>query len=125
MTPEIVSLFENIRAIYTKHGFNLFTPWQSWPTLNQYFCSPESLGEGWFIQTNESNYFEKFASPQGSHPVLGSHSSKGNEEINEQAFQELSEFFGLELVLDVDGENIMTYKGKRTRYYKITSEKEN
>jgi hypothetical protein len=110
MPPEIATLFENIRAVYSNHGFNLFTPWRSWPTLNKYYPSPKSLGQGQFIQTDENNYFEKFSSPQGSHPVLGSHSCGGGEKIDENAFQELSELLGLELVLE----------GKRTRYYKIT-----
>ncbi len=118
MPPEIATLFENIRAVYSKHGFNLYTPWQSWSTLNQYYPSPKELGDGWFIQTNENNYFERFTSPEGSHPVLGSHSHRGN--TNEGAFQEISELLGLELVLDADNENIMTYKGSRIRFYKIT-----
>ncbi len=116
MPPKIIALFENIRAVYSKHGFDLFTPWQSWSTLNEFYPSPQKLGDGLFVQTNENNQFERFTSLSGSHPVLGSH-VQGN---CEAAFQELTDLLGLELVLDVDGESMMTYKGKRTRIYKIT-----
>ncbi len=116
MPPEIAALFDNIRAVYTSHGFDLFTPWQSWSTLNEYYPSPKSLGDGMFIQTNENNQFERYTSLLGSHPVLGSH-VQGDYEA---AFQELSNLLGLELVFDIDGESVMTYKGKRTRIYKIT-----
>lgn len=117
MPSEIASLFDTIRAIYSKHEFNLYTPWQSWSSLNEFYPSPKSLGIGYFIQTNETNHFERFASINGSHPVLGSH-VQGN---NKAAFKELSEALKLELVLDIDGENMLTYKGKRIRYWKINA----
>jgi len=113
--PKIVELFEAIRKIYGNHGFDLFHPWQDWPSLNKYYGSPISLGDGWFVVTNEDNYFNQFACLDGSHPVFGSHISGDND----AAFKELSEVFKLELVLDEDNFNFMTYQGCRIRYWKI------
>ena len=115
--PEVAVLFETIRNTYSKHGFNLFTPWQSWPSLNKFYPSPVALGDHWFIRTDQNNFFERFTSPEGDHPVLGSHISGDNA----AAFDELSVVLGLELVAEYDDSNWLTYEGKKVRYWKITS----
>lgn len=46
-------LFDRIRGIYTDHGFDLFTPWQSWSTLNEFY--PCHLTDGDYLITDEHN----------------------------------------------------------------------
>jgi hypothetical protein len=116
MPTEIANLFDLIRGVYSKHGFNLLYRWQDWPTLNQFYPSPEGLGDHWFLTTNEHNRFEQFRSLKGSHPVLGSH-GVGDAKL---AFEELSSILGLELIKEYDDSNWLTYKGKKVRYWKIT-----
>ena len=116
MPTEIANLFDLIRGVYSKHGFDLLYRWQDWPTLNQFYPSPEVLGDYWFLTTNEHNRFEQFRSLKGSHPVLGSHGVGDNI----PAFEELSSILGLELIKEYDDGNWLTYKGKKIRYWKIT-----
>ena len=115
---EIANLFEIIRDVYTKHGFDLFKPWQDWPSLNKFYPSPEVLGDHWFLTTNENNRFERFKSLEGEHPVLNSHGVGDNI----SAFEELSSVLELELVAEYDDSNWLTYKGKKVRYWKITKQ---
>jgi hypothetical protein len=116
MPTEIANLFDVIRGVYSKHGFNLLYRWQDWPSLNKFYPSPEVLGDYWFLVTNEHNRFEEFISLKGSHPVLGSHGVGDNI----PAFEELSSVLGLELAAECDDSNWLTYKGKKVRYWKIT-----
>ena len=115
--PEVADLFETIYNVYSRHGFNFFTSWQGWPSLNKFYPSPEALGDHWFICTDQNNFFERFKSPEGDHPVLGLHISGDNA----AAFDELSVVLGLELVAEYDDSNWLTYEGKKVRYWKITT----
>lgn len=110
------SLFLEIRRLHTESGYDLFTPWDSWPTLNEYYPAPSSLTDGDYFIMDEGDRFLKYTSPAGSHPVLGSH-IQGN---HKATFESLKVRFGLELALDLDAHNIMTYQGHRNRYWKVT-----
>jgi hypothetical protein len=115
MPTEIANLFEVIRGVYSRYGFDL-KPWQVWSRLNKFYPSPEVLGDYWFLTTNETNYFEEFRSLKGSHCVLNSR----NVGDAKPAFEELKTILGLELVAEYDDSNWLTYKGKKIRYWKIT-----
>jgi hypothetical protein len=117
MPTEIANLFEVIRGVYSRYGFDL-KPWQVWSRLNKFYPSPEVLGDYWFLTTNETNYFEEFRSLKGSHCVLNSR----NVGDAKPAFEELKTILGLELVAEYDDSNWLTYKGKAVRYWKITKQ---
>jgi hypothetical protein len=117
MPTEIANLFEVIRGVYSRYGFDL-KPWQVWSRLNKFYPSPEVLGDYWFLTTNETNYFEEFRSLKGSHCVLNSR----NVGDAKPAFEELKTILGLELVAEYDDSNSLTYKGKAVRYWKITKQ---
>jgi hypothetical protein len=106
-------LFNLIGSVYSKHGFER-RGWSGWPSLNEYY--PSHLA-GNFIVTDENNYFEEFRSSHGSHPALGG----GLTGDHSKAWPEFVQVLGLELADDLDGYNMLTYRGHRKRYWLITN----
>lgn len=82
-------VINQIRKIYEDAGCNLYTDaLRGWPSMNQYHGTTDGT---WQIKTYGHDVTE-LKTPDGSHPVLGSHSF--GKDI-ESPFIKVKEIFGL------------------------------
>lgn len=112
-------LFDEVRRILAKWGYDLFTDWRGWKDLNHYYGYGE---EGNFLIFEENHILVGFTSGLGSHPLMGSCAIPAGIDYA-GLFQELVETFHLTLDKDVDASSPMTYEGHRKLYYRINHPK--
>lgn len=104
-------MVEEVRAIYAKHGANLFHKADEYG-INEYY--PSKSGGIEFVFYHDG--ISKIYTPDGYITPLGSYSHNGT--TNALALPELIERFGLELISDESPTDWR--KGERWITYKVT-----